>query len=64
MQKASDQIPNLLDPEAAGGVEEARAVQDGNRPDVLGLPEVLRPDHAEIRRGQALDRRDGPSPAL
>jgi hypothetical protein len=62
-QAAPDLIPDLLDPEAAVGVDEDRAVEDSDRPDGLGPPEILRPDHAQIRRAQPIRRHDGASSA-
>jgi hypothetical protein len=42
-----------LDPDAAITIQQPGAVQDGQHADVLGPPEIVRPQHEQVGCGQA-----------
>jgi hypothetical protein len=53
---AADPLADGLDRETAPRFGQPRAVEDGQRPDVLGPAELLRQHHAHILRTQAFHR--------
>src|SRR4029453_10420851 len=49
------QVPaDGLDPDATVGFQQAGAVQDGERADVLGPAELVRPQHEQVLGGQTV----------
>jgi hypothetical protein len=53
LEPAADLLADGLDWETAVRFEQPGAIEDAQRPDVLGPAEILRQDHAQILRTQA-----------
>jgi hypothetical protein len=61
VQPVPDLVPDAFDPKPPLPIQQARPLEDGQRADVLGPPEFLRPHHAEISCGQPVHTQAGTS---
>jgi hypothetical protein len=55
VQPGFDRLPHALDPEPAAWAEQATAINNGQRTDVL-RPALIRPQHEPVFRGQPFHR--------
>ncbi|HET7439493.1 MAG TPA: hypothetical protein VFJ56_08320 [Nitrospira sp.] len=60
MQTARDRLPHSLDAEPSILVKQVAAIDEGEGTDVLG-PDLIRPQHDLVLRGQPLNRHDSAS---
>jgi hypothetical protein len=56
MQPGLDDGPHVVDPEPLTRVEQPVAIKDGQAADVLPPAEIVRPQHAQVQRGQSVHR--------